>query len=522
MSQKLILFMGVFCLGLVGLAAYLIPVHSFSKELDQLLDENKIKESYLLLEDDEEIKADSVEYYFFKLKIQCKDESTSLSEVFTTIHLLGDSIDYRRANELKISCAKYIQHKLHNSSSGHISLALRNLKNIKSGSWYDFFLFEELKKIALKEQTVTAWNNCILFCPKSADYSNLLSERRKIYLDTSRLRLSNVSTESVVSRNPCYLPLLTKMDRVYDRAFSLDELYNPEYSKENYLAGRYIVGDFNSTDASGNCRGSFDILASNETLDEFQEFIKEMKKSNLNENDSLGVINWYEALDLEKKKAHSTAFWMWRNYYNKVERFRTSPLKRDPVITIGGTDYCIGQRLCLCEIQNDTIKLIAQFVTSSRNVAFYHGPLQDYDCQPRYYAPKCIITSRGWDNRLPYDSLDFRRDIIMGGGGRYVVRFEGKVDLPNFMNMMPHSDYPGTEVFSNGIHEFAVGGKTPGLYMGTPISLGCVRLHSYPSRFVRWWTPNKARFFISYQYKNYVQKYKGKTQQVEKNITVKR
>lgn len=147
-------------------------------------------------------------------------------------------------------------------------------------------------------------------------------------------------------------------------------------------------------------------------------------------------------------------------------------MKRDPVITIGGVDYCIGQRLCLCEIQNDTIKMVAQFVTSSRNVKLYHGPLRDYDRQPRYYAPKCVITTRFWDNRLFYDSLDLRRDKIMGGGTRLVVRFKGRVYLPNFMNMKPDKDYPGSQVFSNGIHEFAEGGRATAFLHGVTCKFG--------------------------------------------------
>jgi hypothetical protein len=75
------------------------------------------------------------------------------------------------------------------------------------------------------------------------------------------------------------------------------------------------------------------------------------------------------------------------------------------------------------------------------------------------------------------------------------------------MNMKPDKDYPGSQVFSNGIHEFAEGGRATAFYMGSPVSLGCVRLHKYPSRFIRWWAPNKVRLFVSYQYKNYIQKY---------------
>ena len=509
MSQKYLIAIGFALFSMLGATFYLVPVKSTVSKLEELLNEGKIAEAYQLLNEDEDLKLSSFDYNLSKFKIQTKDENVKLVEIFSTLNLIGDAVDTVTVSKLKNNYLQGLVKKISSSSTTEISYALGKLKTLKSDSWYNSFLFEELKKIALKEQTVAAWNNCIFLCPKVSDVEKFKSERRKIYLDTSLIRKSGILTDSVVKWNPCYIPILTKMDRVYNKAFSFEDLFNPKYSKDNYLSGRYIVGDFNSTDANGNCRGSFDIFANNSTLDEFQNFISEIKSSKIEENDSAAVHKWYKQLSKEKKNEHYTAFWMWRNYYNKVEKFRTAPLTRDPVIEIGGAEYCIGQRLCLCEVQNDTIKMVAQFVTSSRNVALYHGPLQDYDCQPRYYAPKCVITSRCWDNRLRYDSLDIRRDLIMGGGGSHVVRYEGKVDLPNFMNMAPHKDYPGTEVFSNGIHEFAVGGKMPGYYMGTPISLGCVRLHSYPSRFVRWWTPNNARFFITYQYKNYIQKYKG-------------
>ncbi|MFN6038685.1 MAG: hypothetical protein ACK452_09475, partial [Bacteroidota bacterium] len=497
-------------LSAAGLTFYFFPANNLSDQIDNLLKDGKIDEAYTLIESEQSYKENPTDYYFSKLKIQSKDKNSSLSDAFFSINQIGDSLEQSQLVDFNAFFLEDLRSKIQVNSSTEIAKALSNLKRISLNGWYNQFLFDELRNRALKEQTVTAWNNCIMMCPKTSDVNDFTNKRRKIFLDTALIRLSGISIDSVVRRNPCYIPILTKMDRVYNRAFTIDELYNPQFSKDNYLAGRYIVGDFNSTDANGNCRGSNDIFADNLGLDEFKDFFKELKKSNINEKDSLAVTNWFKALPEERKKEYSTAMWMWKNYNEKVDKFRTNPLFRDPVITIGGSEYCIGQRMCLCEIKNDTIQMVAQFVTSSRNVNLYHGPLQDYDCQPRYYAPMCIITSRCWDNRLRYDSLDMKRDMLMGGGARHVIRYEGKVDLPNFMNMTPNVDYPGSEVFCNGIHEFAVGGKTPGLYMGTPISLGCVRLHSYPSRFVRWWTPNKARFFITYQYKNYIQKYKSK------------
>jgi hypothetical protein len=503
MTKKLLIISGIVCL--LAVVLYFIPI-TFDARLEYFTSHKKFDQAYRLIENNESLKKDETGYNAAKLRVLCLDQRAPISSVFKVLNLLDNSISDSWKNDLKKKYTSLISLKLKKYSSFEISNGLAELTTKNSLSWYNSILFKALKKTALKEQTVSAWNNCIQFCPKNSEIERFTIKRRMLYFDSIALKRSNISIESVVAKNPCYIPILTKMDRVYDRAFSLNELYNPEFPKSNFLSRRYIVGDFNSTNVNGNCRGSFDLFAKNDKLNEFQDFIKDLKKDQVSLTDTSSLIKWYKSQTNKRKRIHFNAFWMWLNYYDKVEKFRTAPLKRDPVITIGGVDYCIGQRLCLCEIQNDTIKMVAQFVTSSRNVKLYHGPLRDFDRQPRYYAPKCIITSRFWDNHLIYDSLDLRRDKIMGGGTKMVVKFKRRVYLPNFMNMKPDTDYPGLHVFSNGIHEFAEGGRTTAFYMGSPVSLGCVRLHKYPSRFVRWWTPNKARFFISYQYKNYIQK----------------
>jgi hypothetical protein len=150
--------------------------------------------------------------------------------------------------------------------------------------------------------------------------------------------------------------------------------------------------------------------------------------------------------------------------------------------------------------------MVAQFVTSSKNAAKSQSNQHDFDGQPRYYGPKCKITSRYWDHQFAYDSLDQKRDKLLGFGSKHVITYKGHVPLPNFMHITPDDEFPGAKGYVNGIHEFAVGGKRPGLFMGTPISLGCVRLHDYPSKFVRWWTPNNANFFTCYENSHYIQK----------------
>ncbi|MFZ9942969.1 MAG: hypothetical protein ACO3O0_05120 [Bacteroidia bacterium] len=366
-----------------------------------------------------------------------------------------------------------------------------------------------VKETAMKEQTVAAWNNCILFWHDGTDeHQGFLTARKRIYLDTLAIQKSGISIGSVITRNPCYIPILTRMDRINNRAFKFSDLYNADFPKNHFLAARYIVGDFNSVDPSGNCRGSYDVFAKDHALSEFKSLLTKLKEANVDPYDKAAVQQWYRNIPETARAAFYEAQWMWSNYLDKVHQYKTEPLNRDPVIEIKGNKYCIGQRMCLCEIKNDTIEMVAQFVTSSRNRSSHVGPLTDYDGQPRYYAPVCLLSTRYWDKAVVYDSLDAKRDKMMGFSSRHVIKYKGKVDLPNFMHMTPTDEYRRARGYVNGIHEFAVGGSGPAKYMGTPISLGCVRLHDYPSKFVRWWTPKNARFFINYEFSRYVQKVK--------------
>jgi hypothetical protein len=364
-----------------------------------------------------------------------------------------------------------------------------------------------LKEFAVKEQTVAAWNNCIIFWHDGlSEHQQMLAARQRIFLDSLSIKKSGISIDSVISQNPCYIPILTKMDRVNNRSFKFDELYNADFPKDHYLSMRYIVGDFNSVDPSGNCRGSYDVFAKDYELREFKNLLAQLKVAKVDPYDKSAVLQWYKNATEADRVTFYEAQWMWNNYLDKVHRYKTEPLNRDPIIEIKGTKYCIGQRMCLCEIKNDTIEMVAQFVTSSRNRSSHVGPLTDYDGQPRYYAPVCLLSTRYWDKAVTYDSLDAKRDKMMGFSSRHVIKYKGKVDLPNFMHMTPTEEYRRARGYVNGIHEFAVGGSGPARYMGTPISLGCVRLHDYPSKFVRWWTPKNARFFINYEFSRYVQK----------------
>ncbi|MFM7309172.1 MAG: hypothetical protein ACKOZY_01055 [Flavobacteriales bacterium] len=358
---------------------------------------------------------------------------------------------------------------------------------------------------ALKLQTVAAWNRCIALCPTEGQRDSLIHRRRSLWMDYDSFQRAGLNVDSFLNANPCYIPILSKMDRIKNRHFTWDDLYNPTFDRSDYLAGRFIVGDFNTTDADGHCKGCKDLLPENAQLDEFRElFVASGVQPSSNESEQLE--QWYRQLQSSDQRQWFATIQTWRNYQDKVEGYRTEPLVREPIIEVHGKKYCIGQRMCLCEIHNDTIIQRAQFVTSSKNGAASQHNQHDFDGQPRYYAPLCELTTRYWDRALNYDSLDAKRDKRMGHGSSHVITYKGATPLPNFMHMTPTDDYPGAKGFVNGIHEFAVGGSMPGLYMGSPMSLGCVRLHDYPSKFVRWWAPANTRFFIAYEWSRYKQR----------------
>lgn len=394
--------------------------------------------------------------------------------------------------------------KLKNDSTIN-KLILSVEKSRCAASWKEI-LYPHFHSIAIKTQRVSDWNNCIRLCPTEDNKQKDIHERRKIFLGYESFINSNLNAEEVLLNNPCYTPLITKMDRIHDKFYTLQDLFNSNYKEGNYLRNRFIMADFNTTNNIGECKGCIEEYASNENLSELSTIINTLKNSKVDYNKIDAVNAWYESLsDLEKTKYESDYSTL-KNYLQHVEKYRTAPINKDPIIFIEGKPYCIGQRLCLCEIQNDTIIKVAQFVTSSKNAKAPQSNQHDFDGQPRYYAPQNKITSRFWDRDLKYDSLDRKHDEKMGKGSSGVLRYRGAVDLPNFMHITPVDEFPGAKGFVNGIHEFAVGGKRPGLFMGTPISLGCVRLHDYPSKFTRWWTPYQANMFISYESKHYIQK----------------
>ena len=356
-----------------------------------------------------------------------------------------------------------------------------------------------------QDSSLAKFNYVISSVQNDTVKNDLIHKRRLMYTRYESFQKLKISAEEVLKKNPCYAPLITKMDRIFDKSFQWNDLFNESFAKTDYKSKRFIVGDFNTLDESGNCEGCSEEFPDIFELPELITFFSACKKDNIELSNDNQIIEWLKTRNSKDVKTMSYMFDIWRNLREKVESYRTPPLVKDSIIEVNGTKYCIGQRLCLCEIQGDTIVKIAQFVTSSKNSLTSQHNQHDKDGQPRYYAPMNRLTTRYWDSKIKYDSLDIKHDKEMGFGSKTTILYKGKVGLPNFMHITPDNLYPGAKGFVNGIHEFAVGGSAPGKYMGSPVSLGCVRLHNYTSKFTRWWTPHNAKMFIYYEDKRYKQ-----------------
>jgi hypothetical protein len=92
----------------------------------------------------------------------------------------------------------------------------------------------------------------------------------------------------------------------------------------------------------------------------------------------------------------------------------------------------------------------------------------------------------------------------LGGGNNQVTFYKGRAELPNFLLLEPHDEYPRA-MTSNGIHEVALSELSRGM-LGAPNSIGCIRVTDFGSKFLRWWTPQDCPLFILYANDRYVKK----------------
>ncbi len=193
--------------------------------------------------------------------------------------------------------------------------------------------------------------------------------------------------------------------------------------------------------------------------------------------------------------------WVKKNYQDQVQRFAQKPVTKKPIVEWERT-YCIGQRVSVCEIQKarwgrSGAKLIARFISATKSDTTHGGIYEGY------YSPINFVQTRFWSSDRAYTEADRNRDNETGGSeGSRIAHFEDRLEMPNFMNFGAVGNYAFQE--GNGLHQkMSAEGQVLQDFMGSPISLGCIRLENFAAKFLRWYLPIGARLFIYFQLPNY-------------------
>lgn len=299
--------------------------------------------------------------------------------------------------------------------------------------------------------------------------------------------------------NSCYFALLKDpsfFSPDYNAGFEVADLYNKFLPSKHPYRNRFLVGDFMALNESLEPRGISEInpilskLKDFEGMDEeFFRLLDAAEFSNANKEEFFAYIRTNHSKDTAKLF----------NFYEKIWKYKTPPLTRTYAIN-NGKYYAAGQRLCLCEAKEDTLELVAQFATSSQRDG--STPI---GARRGYYASHYYIGSKNWDRQRRYEPADLEHDKLMGGGSKHVTYFRGNVELSNFLLMKPDTGIYPRAMLSNGIHEVALRNLPRGM-LGCANSIGCIRLSDFASKFVRWWIPMKANFFVAYRDDRYFKK----------------
>jgi len=286
---------------------------------------------------------------------------------------------------------------------------------------------------------------------------------------------------------PCRIPFEKLKDLKTDSPFPVSSAINENEKLPQNLRGRYIVGDFNTADENGVCKGVKEHLSRVDQLSEFPRLRKIAAERKI-EFASLVSFKLNDLTKSEEKleDLEALAFELedLKNYVDQVEKYKTDHIVKARVFN----GYCVGQTLNFCEIVDGKPKLIYRFITSSSR--WQQRP------DNKYYSPINYIATRNWSSDRRYTPADAKRDARLGGGRSHIAMFENggnPIEMPNFMHFLPEKGYVGER--ANGIHQIA-GGLDSGGTFGAPVSLGCIRLSKYQAKLARWWTPMNAKFFI--------------------------
>ena len=332
----------------------------------------------------------------------------------------------------------------------------------------------------------------------------------------SRPNISELTQEQIRSYakiNSCYLPLLNDSTLYPDNKrsfFSWNELLNDSLAKDNPYRNRYLVGDFMALDENLQNLGIEEINPDLSKLLDFEKYNQELftlMDAAVDSKDSETALFTYI------KKNYPEDSEVLTNFYSKIWKFKTPALNKKFAV-INNKAFALGQKLCLCEAKQDTLLLISRFSTSAKSLI----PSEKKDETGKvlstsyvrslpigktrsYYGAQYLITSKNWETARKYENLDKFHDEKLGGGNNRVTFFKTGAQLPNFLLMTPGKDYPKA-MRQNGIHEVALSGLSMGM-LGSANSIGCIRVTDFGSKFVRWWVPQNAKFFILYAENRY-------------------
>lgn len=338
-------------------------------------------------------------------------------------------------------------------------------------------------------------------------------------IESSAKRIIKVNdlTQDQIKRNAsvnsCYLPLLNDPSLYPDKRrsyFSFNELMNDSLKISNEFRNRYLVGDYMTLDENQNSRAIYEKNPILKELYGFEKYDSTLYFLFDNAQNSSKDFNNLKNYIVQNYANDSSVL---LNFYYKIWQYKTPPLSRNFSYS-NGKYYAAGQRICLCEAHEDTLRLIAQFAASSKR--FYPSEKKDslgnvistqylqslpVDNSRSYYAALYRITSKNWEKDRKYEELDRIHDESVGGGNNRITIYKSRVELPNFMLMSPSKEYPKATK-QNGIHEVALSGLSRGM-LGTPNSIGCIRVTDFASKFIRYWSPQNVPFFVLYDEKRY-------------------
>ena len=107
-------------------------------------------------------------------------------------------------------------------------------------------------------------NEISSFINLNPDFPNIeeLKKRKKIlFKNPENLVKSNISIDSILAVNPCYIPLYKKIDRTGRKIFNFSDLFSDSLPLENPYRKRFLVADLNTIDIDGMSRGVIEILS---------------------------------------------------------------------------------------------------------------------------------------------------------------------------------------------------------------------------------------------------------------------